>query len=344
MFGFNVFFLRIFLPIGFFCPFFRVSGGGRKTPDFDYSDHYLFEHSYVSIMEYSDERSITQGHGKDVAALYYKIKTKPLMISENDAQYHSSRKGDFYFTHSIAIDPETDYVYVCDWTNDRIQVFNEYLQLVFSFYEEVHCPVGIGVSLGRVYLTQNKFPSLTAHSTEGRFIQSVGKIHGGEFNRFYPRGIAVSQIHERVYTCDYWNDRVLCLNLDLEFESSIDDINYPKDINLSERNIFILIGSIHCIRIYDYSHQLYRVFFPRVTGYRVENCWHFCLDKSFNIILTDSPANCVHIFSMRGELLHKFGKKGRDTGEFIGPRGIVVDSRGRILVSSLNTQNSIQMF
>ena len=295
-------------------------------------------------MEKLAVRSITQGHIKDITAPYYQVKTKPLMIAEKIAQYNSSKKGDFYFTHSIAIDSETDYVYVCDWTNDRIQVFNEYLQFVFSFYEEIHCPVGIGISFGRVYLTQNKVPSLTAHSTEGRFIQSVGKIHGHEFNNFYPRGISVSQIHKCIYTCDYWNDRVLCLNLNLRFESSIDDVNYPKDINLSEHNIFILMGSNHCIRIYDYSHQLNRVIFPCGTDYKVENCWHFCLDKYFNILLSDSAANCVQIFSTKGDLLHKFGKKGRDTGEFIGPRGIVVDSRGRILVSSFNTQNSIQMF
>ena len=288
--------------------------------------------------------SNTPGGVKDVTAPYYRIKTKPLLISEKDAQYNSSRIGDFYFTHSIAIDPETDYVYVCDWANDRIQVFNEYLQLVFSFYEEVHCPVGICISLGRVYLTQNKIDSLTAYSTEGKFIRSVGKIQGVEFNNFYPRGIAVSEIQKCVYTCDYWNNRVLCFNLNLLFQSSIDDITHPKDIDLSEHNIVILMGSNICLRIYDYSHQLIRVIFPHGTGNKVENCWHFCLDKYSNILLTDSPANCVQIFSIKGDLLHKFGQKGRDAGEFIGPRGIVVDSRGRILVSSFNTQNSVQMF
>ena len=56
---------------------------------------------------------------------------------------------------------------------------------------------------------------------------------------------------------------------------------------------------------------------------------HFCLDIEFNILLTDQSTDRVLIFSNRGQLLHKFGKRGEGRGGLISPTGISVDRQDR---------------
>ena len=80
-------------------------------------------------------------------------------------------------------------------------------------------------------------------------------------------------------------------------------------------------------------------------GNQVIKPFYFCLDREFNILMTDSsPADIVMIFSNRGQLLHKFGKRGDGRGDLISPAGIAVDKEGRIIVVSENPKHCIQLF
>ena len=88
------------------------------------------------------------------------------------------------------------------------------------------------------------------------------------------------------------------------------------------------------IRYYNYTHQLTRKLIPCGEGGHVTNPWHFCLDAEQNILITDSSAHCVLIFSSKGELIHKFGGEETGRGELSYPRGIAVDSENRIIVVS----------
>ena len=71
---------------------------------------------------------------------------------------------------------------------------------------------------------------------------------------------------------------------------------------------------------------------------------YFFLDSNFNILITDFKRHCVSIFSSSGELIHEFGKEGEEKGEFVQPRGITMDSEGRIVVISCNPNHCIQLF
>ena len=74
------------------------------------------------------------------------------------------------------------------------------------------------------------------------------------------------------------------------------------------------------------------------------NPYRFCLDAEQNIIITDSKAHCVTIFTSKGELIHKFGRRGTRRGELFIPAGIAVDSENRIIVASHNPNFCLQIF
>ena len=109
------------------------------------------------------------------------------------------------------------------------------------------------------------------------------------------------------------------------------------------KDIVVLTDGSPCIRFYNYSHQLIREIITRREGNQVIIPWYFCLDREFNILITDYSADLVMIFSNRGELLYKLGRSGEGRGDFIFPTGIATDREGRIIVGSHNLEHCIQI-
>ena len=274
----------------------------------------------------------------------YKEKGNLVMVAGKHREENSTTSGEFYCPCSIAIDSETNNIYICDGGNNRVQVFDESLEFLFTFSEEMKFPDGICIYLNKVYVTQFDADSLTVYSIEGRYIQSVGRGGDKELEFHWPRGVAVSTVNNLIYICDFWNNRIQCLNLNLTFNSFISKVKYPRDIKITPQDIVVLTRGSPCIQFYDYSHQLIRQIVTRGEGNQVIKPYYFCLDTEFNILMTDSSADRFLIFSNRGQLLHKFGKRGEGRGDFISPAGIAVDKEGRILVVSRNPQHCIQLF
>ena len=274
----------------------------------------------------------------------YEEKGDPLMVACKHSSSKSTSPGVFWCPGSIAIDSETDNVYICDSMNHRVQVFTKNLEFIFDFKEQMYVPVGIGINHSKVYVTELMRNSLNLYSTKGKFLKTVWKHGKGKLQFDCPRGVAVSNVTKRIYICDSRNSRIQCLNLDLTFHSFIEDIPSPRDVKLTSDEVVVLISGDPCVRYYNYSHQLIRQIIPRGEGNLVIYPCYFCIDKASNILMTDFATNCVLIFSNRGELIHKFGQKGEDRGEFIYVSGIALDSEDRIIVASENPNHCIQLF
>ena len=274
----------------------------------------------------------------------YKEKGDPIKVAGKHREETSTTPGEFRCPNSMAVDSDTNNIYICDGSNNRVQVFNESLEFLLTFSDEMNVPTGICVYLNKVYVTQFGANSLTVYSIEGRYIESVGREGNKELEFQFPRGVAVSNVNDLIYICEVNNYRIQCLKSDLTFNSFIPNINRPLDINLTPQNIVVLTLGSPCIQLFDYSHQLIRELITRGEGNQTIRPYYFCLDRYFNILLTDFSADSVMIFSNRGELLHKFGKRGEGRGDLISPTGIATDGEGRIIVVSENPKHCIQLF
>ena len=274
----------------------------------------------------------------------YKEIENPVIVAGKHRENRSKSAGIFCFPRSIAIHPETNNVYVCDSGNDRVQVFTKFLQFLFEFSEKMSRPHGMCISNNSVYVTQYGGNCLNEYTAEGKFLKLVGKQGNKKLEFNWPRGVAASNDKNRIYVCDYFNKRIQCLNLNLTFNSVISDIPFPRNIKTTAEEIVVLTEGEHWIRYYNYTHQLSRKIIPRGAGGHVTNPFYFCLDAEQNILITDSSAYCVLIFSNEGELIHKFGREGTGRGEFSNPAGIDVDSEYRIIVVSHNPDFCLQMF
>ena len=276
----------------------------------------------------------------------YKKKGAPLgVFGKHDLK--SENPGIFANPEGITVDiNDTNYFYICDHGNARVQVFDRMFQFLFMFSEKMNGPCGICILQEKVYVTQYIGCSLNIYSLQGKFLSTVGMKGNGELEFKGPRGVTVSTEWRRIYICEFSNNRVQCLNLDLSFNCFIPDTFYAMDVKLTAEEIVVLCGENPCIRIYNASHQLSRKMISRGedSASQVWSADRFLLDSDLNIILTDRSRHCGCIFSYTGALIHKFGKKGEEKGEFIEPVGITLDSKGRIVVISCNPNHCIQLF
>ena len=275
----------------------------------------------------------------------YKKKGVPLAVFGNHYLY-SENRGTFGNPEGITVDININNFYICDFGNARVQVFDRMFQFLFMFSERMNGPIGICILQEKVYVTQSIGCSLNIYSLQGNFLYTIGKEGGGELEFKDPRGITVSTEWRRIYICEFDNNRVQCLNLDLSFNCFISDIKHAKDVKLTAEEIVVLCSGNPCIRIYNASHHLSRQMISKGedSDSQVWSAGSLLLDSDLNIIMADAYRHCVCIFSYTGALIHKFGKEGEEKGEFVEPTGITLDSQGRIVVVSHNPNHCIQLF
>ena len=275
---------------------------------------------------------------------YLKKIEMPVVTFGQHRNSKSSSPGVFCYPHGVTVDPTTNYLYVCDSVNNRIQVFNESFKFIFMFSDKMNVPTGICFKHNNLYVTQYHSHLLSVYSTDGKYLQSVGGEgkNNLEFDR--PRGLDVSTEMKRIFIADFGNGRIQCLNFDLTFHSIIGDIFGAKDVKLTPEEIVVLSSDNLCVSIYSYSNQLIRKMIPLGGNCQLKSTLSFVLDKCFNIFVTDYRSHCISVFSYRGELIHRFGKEGKQKGEFIKPGYITICPIGRIIVTSDNPNHCIQIF
>ena len=253
---------------------------------------------------------------------------------------NTSSPGVFDCPTGLTIDPLSNYLYICDQGNNRVQVFNKSFEFLFPFSDEMDTPSCICIKHNKVYVTQLGSNLLTVYSTDGKYLKS-GKNHL-QLNK--PRGIDISAELKRIYIAEIGNDRIQSLNLDLSSHSIIDDIYGAKDAKLTPEEIAVLSVRNPCVSLYSYSHQLIRRMIIRGETCQLNMPCRFVLDESSNILITDMKSHCVCVYSYGGDFLHKFGEGGDQKGDFICPFGITICPQGRIIVASNNPNHPIQIF
>ena len=283
--------------------------------------------------------SVTQEKARDYKQIYM-----PVFTFGKHSKYKSSPPGVFGRPTGLAIDPITNFLYICDLGKDHVQVFNKSFEFLFLFSDKMQLPVGICINQNKVYVTQSGSNLLTVYSTDGKYLQSVGGEGKDHLEFDGLRGLDVSSELNRIYIAEHGNDRIHSLNLDLSFHSIIDEVYGSKDVKLTPKEIVVLSARNPCISLYSYTHQLIREIIPRGETYQLKSTFRFIVDKHFNILITGAESHCVCVYSYRGEFLHKFGKEGNQEGEFIEPHGIAISPEGKIIVTSDNPNHHIQIF
>ena len=248
--------------------------------------------------------------------------------------------------YGLAIDPKSNNIFIVDYSNNRVQVFDPVGKYLYTFGEngpgKLNRPVGITIFDDKVYVSVNN-RQVNIYELKGDYINQFGNTGAESEVTSDPRGIAISEINGDIYVCDSVKDIILVYSKDLSYRTSFGkgELLNPRDIELSQDRIYILDGGNPCIHIFNRDHSYSHSIISRGTGEDVGISSFFTLDIEDNILITDRGRDVVSIFTKGGDLIHQIGK---GTHYFNNPFGIAINGMNRIVVADGKEEGSIKIF
>ncbi|KAI6647689.1 PKD domain-containing protein [Oopsacas minuta] len=234
----------------------------------------------------------------------------------------------------VTIDNSIGDIYVTDWGNHCVKVFDCNCKIMFKFGDEegegkMDRPVGLAICRDRILVTQTNHCILN-YQVNGKFRSRIGKLGKGELEFQYPRGLTFDEANGEVYICDCHNNRIQILSKELTYKTQFgqDNLKYPLDVKLTKEFIYILDRSIPCLHLYNYTHIPHKSIISGRDILQLIYPYYFYIDNSNNILITDSSdiisSGSISIYNSQFDLIHKI--------PIDYPTGITVDNRGRVIV------------
>ena len=254
-----------------------------------------------------------------------------------------------YYPWGMTVDNKTGKIYVADFLNQCVKVFDSSGKILFKFGDsdgegKISTPRGLVISGDRILVsnydsTAKYIHNILVYQLNGCFVSKIGKYGNGKIEFNYPCGLACNESNGDIYICDSCNNRIQILFKLLQFKSQFggNRLKRPRDVKLSEEYIFILDMSNPCMHLYDYNLILQKSVVSRGEEMQVGHSNCFYVDNSDYIHISDWSSNFVHIFNSQFESIHKINTSTH-------PMGVVVDIQGRVIVVCRDDRGCLQIF
>ena len=186
--------------------------------------------------------------------------------------------GELYNPWGVAIDENTNRIYVAELYSPRVSIFSETGTFIDTFsHKDMREPHVIAIHRKNLYLTDTgahpvfKFKIQVAMF----FVAKLGNpIFGAQrFNS--PLGLSVSAMGD-VFIADSNNHRIQVLNNSLHIQRSIthETMKSPRDFKLTPDEVYVFCAVSPCILVFSHAGEKIR---SLVT--RGDDVYFFCLDK-----------------------------------------------------------------
>ncbi|MBI5183765.1 MAG: NHL repeat-containing protein, partial [Nitrospinae bacterium] len=184
----------------------------------------------------------------------------------------------------------------------------------------------------RLYIADTGNNRLVSFDSDLNYLAEFNADGGLEF----PTGV-VNDSKERFVVVEGMKRRVLSIDIKTKGIKEIDftDVKQGKEIYPdmlaidSNDNLYVVDKANRSILIFDATLRYKR----RITVKGdLTSIADIKVDRKGDIYTLDTLRGVVYIFNERGEIIHKFGRKGEGRGEFYFPTSLAVDQRGLIYV------------
>ena len=252
--------------------------------------------------------------------------------------------------YGIAVNSRGEIV-ISECDGHKISVFDDKgksIQRTLGSYgdsqEQMIQPAGIAIDdADNVYVSSEH--KLQKFTSSGELIECVGQRGSGEKDFDDPRGVTLYK--NQLYVCDRKNDRIQVLNLDLNFVHTIAssgkgicEFNGPFDVQFdSAGNMYIAEYSNKRVQVMDISGCYLRDFGQE----RLNGPSAICIVDDRFVYVSDFHGHCIVVYTMSGQCVTKFGKRGNMEGEFGTPYCITSCANGHIYVCDW-TNKRVQIF
>ena len=249
-----------------------------------------------------------------------------------------SEVGELSQPCGVAINPNTNNIYVVDRGNLRVQIFNKD-GIHLSSIKNRDFKKFWGIHLDQTYMYISCYSErkvMRINLNDEKYIQSPRAEKSLLGITVDAKGI--------VYTCDNVNtvwvyDTRLRLQERIFLSSQyITSETNTRDVKLTEVGLAVLFTQSKArLQLFDLKGSLIQAIVGRS---QLDLANVFCVDSEGNYLVGETHKRMVKIFNQEGVLIHSF----RIKGEAIGLEGIAVDSNNRIVVSSWDDNYSLQIF
>ena len=219
----------------------------------------------------------------------------------------------------VVVSPE-QYLYVMDTGHNKVQQFDaktgKVVRKVGSKGEGdgqlMECEgIAVHPSTSHIYVADHNNHRVTVFDSKGAFVRSFGSegSEAGQFN--HPTGMAFSTGTGLLYICDTHNHRLCIYDSDGKYVRAVGGKRGDADGELSEP-----------------SH--------------VAVCQSPLDSTQDRVYVTDYGNDRIQVYDQDGKFLLKFGKTGKDKGEFIAPIGLAIHAEQLYIVDRGN--HRVQLF
>ena len=259
----------------------------------------------------------------------YSLKLRPVWSREGTGPC------EFKDPMQIAIDNETQNIFVADNDADKIQVFNEEGVHLYKI-PTAGSPIGIALSDEFIFVSTG-VQLLKLRKSNNKSVKSVK-------TEKLVWGIEVDK-NRNIYGCELVKRSVVVFNFNLEFlnrinlkASHIESDTATHSIKLYKDNVYITFGPIppFHLQVFSLEGELVRCLIPNSE---IGSCFFFSIDQLGNIIVADWINNQIKIFTNDGEVLHTINSAMlRGDHKFDCPRGVAINKYNKVIVAHKNKQ------
>jgi DNA-binding beta-propeller fold protein YncE len=271
---------------------------------------------------------------------------------------YGSGDGQFEVPYGVAAGADGE-VYVADYGNDRVQVFNRggaYLRQwgsVGTGNGQFESPHGVAVADGEVYVADSGNSRIQVFSSDGTYLRQWGGqgTGNGEFYALYGLAVAGGE----VYVADTDNNRVQVFDTSGTYQrqwgtagSGDGQFLLPRGIAVSAGGeVYVADAGNDRIEVFDSSGTYLRQWGTPGSGDRqFTKPQGVAIGAGGEVYVADSCIdpltapevgnNRVQVFSPDGIYLTQWGGYGTGDGQFSNPEGVAVDADGEVYVVDSN--------
>ena len=257
--------------------------------------------------------------------------------------------GELWDPNGVAIDENTDLIYVAESGSHRVSIFSETGAFIDTFlHEDMIAPHGIAIHRDNLYVTDTATHAVFQFKIEAdmRLVAKLGSRGSGVGQFYCPRGLSVSPNGD-VFIADSGNNRIQVLDDSLHFQRSIthQTMEHPYDVKLTPDEVFVLCAVSPCILVFSHAGEKLRSLVTRGgIGMQIGSADFFCLDKKQNLLICGWSNHQVRIFSKEGTHLHSIGQPGHQAETLYLPMGIVLTKNLKLVIVSSNNTCRLQIY
>ncbi|HJR85289.1 MAG TPA: 6-bladed beta-propeller, partial [Nitrososphaeraceae archaeon] len=275
------------------------------------------------------------------------------------SMWGSFGKGNGRFDGQNDVDPFKGRVYVADYANHRIQVFDtkgNYITKWGTYGEEngqIHKASALTVvPSGNIYLSDQFNYRIQEFTSNGTFVTTWGTQGEGDGQFLHPHVPGVDS-EGNIYVSDRDLANVQKFTKDGKFimkwaeEGSEDgQLSKPESVIIdSHDNIYVADFGNHRIQKFTKDGNFILKWGSKGVGDGEFNGpAGMSIDKNDNIYVTDRNNNRIQVFTTNGTFLTQFGLEGSGPGQFNRPEGVGVDKDTGLVYVADTGNFRIQVF